>query len=278
MSAASRRTFFGRGKAMVVDLWKNHRAALVIAHPGHELRVHHWLERAKPLTLILTDGSGHTGRSRIRSTTVVLDRVGAKPGPIYGEVSDRQLYQALLAGEREFFARLVEDLVVTLQREQVTYVVGDAVEGFNPAHDVCRLLINAALLRMERSNGAQLRNMDFLVEGPPDQCPDEDRGDAIFLELDDGAYQRKIDAVRAYPELATETDRVLMTHAPESFRIECLRPVRYGFDIGNRFEHPCVYERYGEKQVAAGKYTEVIRYREHIAPLAAHLDVMSRCS
>nr|MDP9120522.1 hypothetical protein [Acidobacteriota bacterium] len=28
------------------------RAALVIGHPGHELRVHGWLERARPLVLV----------------------------------------------------------------------------------------------------------------------------------------------------------------------------------------------------------------------------------
>src|SRR5207253_5484219 len=32
------------------------RAALVIAHPGHELRVYHWLRLARPSVFILTDG------------------------------------------------------------------------------------------------------------------------------------------------------------------------------------------------------------------------------
>ena len=35
------------------------RAVLVVAHPGHELRVHGWLELARPTVCILTDGSGH---------------------------------------------------------------------------------------------------------------------------------------------------------------------------------------------------------------------------
>jgi hypothetical protein len=44
----------------------------MIAHPGHELRVHHWIERTRPLVFVLTDGSGHTGVSRLASTTAVL--------------------------------------------------------------------------------------------------------------------------------------------------------------------------------------------------------------
>jgi len=46
--------------------------AVIIAHPGHELRVHYWLEQAKPAVCVLTDGSGRTQKSRLDSTTGVL--------------------------------------------------------------------------------------------------------------------------------------------------------------------------------------------------------------
>jgi hypothetical protein len=252
--------------------WTEQSAALVIAHPGHELRIHHWLERARPVTFVLTDGSGHTDHSRISSTTTVLDHAGARRGAIYGAMSDRELYQAILSGERDLFGQLAEQLAVALRREDVAYVVGDAVEGVNPGHDVCRLILNAALLRMSGMGGRPPRNMEYPVEGPPDDCPTEDRPEAILLKLDDEAYQRKIAAAQAYPELASELKRVLAVHNVEAFRVECLRPVRYEMDIKDRFRHPCVYEWYGEKQVAAGIYKDVIRFREHIAPLAADLE------
>jgi hypothetical protein len=79
--------------------WEGSRAALVVAHPGHELRVHHWLERARPLVLVLTDGSGHTEHSRLQRTTALLERAGATPGRIYGRLSDRDLYRAILSGD-----------------------------------------------------------------------------------------------------------------------------------------------------------------------------------
>lgn len=251
---------------------KDARAALIIAHPGHELRIHHWLERTCPMTFVLTDGSGHTEKSRLDSTTAVLERAGARKGAIYGLLSDRRLYQAILAGEYEMFTQIVVALAENLRHEGVTYVVGDAVEGFNPGHDVCRLLLNAALRHIERTDGIRITNMEYPVEGAPDVCPDEDRADALFLELDDAAYERKVRAARAYPELAQELARVFSLHNANVFRVECLRPVRYALEIGSRFSHPCLYERYGEKQVAAGIYREVIRFRKHIAPLAAHLE------
>src|SRR5437764_3675623 len=117
--------------------WEADTAALVIAHPGHELRVHHWLERARPFTFILTDGSGYANGPRIDSTTAVLARAGARRGAIFGPMSDRELYQAILAGRYHVFAALVERLALELRRAGVSYVVGDAVGGFNPGHDVC---------------------------------------------------------------------------------------------------------------------------------------------
>ena len=52
-------------------------SALVVAHPGHELRVFHWMERTRPLYCCLTEGSGGAASSRMRSTDIVLERVGS---------------------------------------------------------------------------------------------------------------------------------------------------------------------------------------------------------
>lgn len=41
------------------------RAGLMIAHPGHELLVHGWLEVAHPRVFVLTDGSGRCAQSRL---------------------------------------------------------------------------------------------------------------------------------------------------------------------------------------------------------------------
>ena len=203
---------------------------------------------------------------------MVLDGAGATRSSFYGRLADRDLYRAILRGERDLFVNLANELADSLLSADITYVVGDAVEGFNPGHDVCRLLLNAALLRIERMGGRPIRNMEFPVEGPPNECPAEDRAEAFFFTLDDEAYQRKLQAARTYPELAAEMERVLSIHSADMFRFECIRPVRYGLDIGRQFSHPCFYERYGEKQVAAGIYREVIRFHEHVAPLAAHLE------
>lgn len=252
------------------DAWTDERTALVIGHPGHELRVHHWLERVRPVTFVLTDGSGNTRHSRLDSTTQVIEGAGARRGSFYGALTDHQLYQAILREDHAVFAQLAQELAAALQREGVTCVVGDAAEGVNPGHDVCRLLINSAVARIAQTTGLHIRNMEFPVEGPPGECPPEDRAQAVFLKLDDAAYARKLGAARAYPELAAELERVFGIHDALAFRAECIRPVRYGLDIAAQFAHPCVYERYGEGQVEKGIYRDVIRFR-HVAQIAAGL-------
>jgi AcrR family transcriptional regulator len=245
------------------------RAALVVAHPGHELRVHRWLELTRPVVYVLTDGSGNHGVSRLASTTALLDRAGATPGSIYGRLSDRELYQAILSRDLDLFTALADELAQGLA--DVDVLAGDGVEGYNPGHDVCRLLLNAAVLRLE-AEGQRIANFDFPLVGAPDECPAGEGGAALRLELDEEALQRKLAAARTYPELAGEVEAALAAHGSNRFRSECLRPVRYGLDIVGLTSHPPFYETHGERRVAVGLYDQVIRFQDHLAPLAAGLE------
>jgi hypothetical protein len=219
---------------------------------------------------VLTDGSGPAGASRLASTTALLERAGATPGSIYGRLSDRQVYRAILDGDLDLFAGLADELAAAFDRAGITELVGDAVEGFNPGHDVCRLVINAAVQTLA-SRGSAPRNLEFPLEGAPSAGSAEDLADGVRLDLDAAALERKLAAAAAYPEMAGEVERALASHGRAPFAIESFRPVRYGFEIGGRFAHPPFYETYGERQVAAGIYREVIRFREHMVPLAEGL-------
>src|SRR5687768_13632692 len=69
---------------------------LLVAHPGHELRLHRWLELARPSLFVLTDGSGSAGHSRVPSTRAVLANAGARAGSIVAPFTDHQIYHAIL--------------------------------------------------------------------------------------------------------------------------------------------------------------------------------------
>lgn len=234
--------------------------ALVIAHPGHELRVHGWVARNRPVVHVLTDGSGSRGRSRIESTRRLLEAAGARPGLLFGRFTDRDLYRAILANEWTLFADLSEELAEALARDRIAVVAGDAAEGFNPGHDVARLLVNAAVMRRE-SEGARVVNLEFPLHG---RAPGGIRLTAPEIE-------RKLRAARDYPEMAEEIQATLDREGIEALGTEPLRPVDYGLSLEGRFEEPPAYESYGEARVRAATYAEVIRFREHLAPLGAAL-------
>lgn len=242
-------------------------AALVIAHPGHELRVYGWLEQVRPTVYVLTDGSGNHGEARIASTKRVLRRAEAPVGSIFGRVPDRALYSAVLERRFDIFIGLAEELAASLAASGVEYVVGDAVEGFNPSHDVCRLVVDSAIRLASASRPDTLWNFDFLLVGAPHVCPPELRDGAIWVRLDDDALERKLDAARSYPELTMEVDAALTRHGLEPFRVECLRPVSTSPSCDAAAAAQPFYETHGEKRVAEGVYAEALRYRDHVLPL-----------
>src|SRR2546429_9031484 len=143
---------YGHGKGAEEKSVRNHQGSLLmmwivlfIVHPCHELLVHGWVELAKPLVFVLTDGSGRTNQSRLKSTTEILNQTGAKLGCIYGRLTDRAAYSAILDRKFDVFIRLAKELAEAFIAQCIDYVAGDAAEGFSPTHDVCRLIINAAV-------------------------------------------------------------------------------------------------------------------------------------
>jgi len=244
--------------------------ALLVAHPGHELRVHGWVERERPLVYVLTDGSGSRQGARTESTRRLLTAAGARPGPVFGKMKDVELYRALLRGDHQPFVELYEEIAGSASRAGVSVLAADAAEGYNPAHDVARLLANAVAGRSARG-GLPVENLAFPLEA----APGAGAGDvAVRLELDDAAFARKLAAARAYAAMAGEVDRALAGHGEEAFRVETLRRADPGFDLEAVHGPLPFYERYGERRVADGVYPEVVRFRAHLQPLAARLEAL----
>jgi hypothetical protein len=246
---------------------KDRRAALVVAHPGHELRVHGWMELAHPIVCVLTDGSGHSGQSRLESTTRILAQSSTPLGSIYGRFKDVDIYAAILDSDFGPFKELAEELAEALVRDAVEYVVGDAIEGYNPIHDLCRSVINAAVELANRRKTNQIANFDFLVIGLPGLRSDASRSREIWLRLDEVAFARKLEAAKSYSELRDDVGKMINEVGGASFRLEALRPIISAVGTDGFIQESPFYERYGEKQVSEGHYQRVIRYREHILPL-----------
>lgn len=244
---------------------------VLIGHPGHELRIHHFLELARPVVHVLTDGSGSQNHSRLSSTLAVLENTGARVGAIFGRYTDREVYDLILKGNFDAFIGLAEELAACMQQNKTDLILGDRAEGYNSSHDVCRLIVGAAVDIAAKKYGLQVANYDFPLVGSPDRLagysPDE-----IIIKLDDAAFERKYSAALNYQDLAEEVNRALKAVGRDPFMREVLHPAKSTEGRSWLEPEPPYYETYGEQQMAAGIYKEVIRFKEHIEPLARHIE------
>ncbi|HEY4441164.1 MAG TPA: hypothetical protein VGN14_11965 [Candidatus Elarobacter sp.] len=259
------------------------RPLLFCAHPGHELRVFGWLKETKPVVCFLTDGSAGDGVSRAARSDAVLTSAGATMGPIYAVASDRAVYEALLAGNFELFRGLARRLAAAIAGGGHALVLGDAAEGYNPSHDLARMLLDAAT-GLARRAGAQVVNCAFPVVGDPHEPPAGTGTDVVRVRLDDATLREKIERSRTYAQetggmLVSEVDEAIERFGIEAFREERLFDAGDGVDVDTVFDgaRP-FYETYGEQQVAAGRYSFVIRWREHVRPVAAALRQLAASS
>ena len=252
-------------------------AALVIAHPGHELRVHGWLEWARPTVFVLTDGSGHGSHGRLASSARLIQRSGGRTGSVCGRFTDRELYDTILEGRVSVLTGLVTELADAFVAGRFEYVVADAAEGYNPGHDLCRYVVDAAVETARAGLPETFKSFEMDLAAAPDPAAGGTSARAVCMDLDDAALERKLGAAREYVEMSAEVDAALGRWGADAFRHECLRETPFDGDDEEPAAIP-YYERHGERRRADGTYDQVIRYREHIRPLRDALRLHARTS
>lgn len=233
------------------------------------------MTRTRPLTFVLTDGSGASGVNRAASTGAILEQAGAPIGGVFAALTDAEAYEAILAHDAARFGAIAESIARELVDHGIIGVTGDAWEGYNPVHDVCRLVIDASVAMASKMSGHAIDNTSFALTGPPDS-----HAEGVWrIVLDDEAFARKMLAVERYHELAYDVNEAIRDHGREAFRFEVLKPVAAPHWLDRQFLHERpFYESHGEERVGAGKYGAVIRYREHVRQIGEELRKLAESS
>src|SRR5689334_15082168 len=84
------------------------RAALVVGHSGHELKVSGWMTEHHPRVYVLTDGSGQNSVSRLHATQNLAAQMSAACGEVFGAATDAEIYGAMLGQRLSFFLNLLD--------------------------------------------------------------------------------------------------------------------------------------------------------------------------
>jgi hypothetical protein len=229
---------------------------LLVAHPGHELLLHGWISRNKPVVHVLTDGEAHSSGTRLERTAQFLRDCGARAGSIFGRLSDPEAYQMILERNTALLFSLVGDLADHLERDKPAIIVCDAAEGYNPVHDLCRLIAGAAIAMA----GVATRQYEYPVVNHP-----HSPGAAIVVELSAAEHDAKMERARAQAGSLADIEALVARYGADAYRRETLSLVVDWAAIDGGA--PPLYERYGEERVAARLYSTVIRRREHMLPL-----------
>src|SRR5262249_6736961 len=178
-------------------------SALLMAHPGHELFLHHWLETERPIVFVLSDGSGGRGEDRRAASARIIQATGASIGPVFGLAPDQRWYAAILAGEGDLFDQARQLILTACRAARVRRIVTDPVQLYNPLHDLCNALATGIARILAREEGSEIELLDYAIEHP-----DLKSGRArLELPVTGDAYSRKRQAVASYLQLAAEVER-----------------------------------------------------------------------
>ncbi len=232
---------------------------LIIAHPGHELRLFHWMERYRPTVFVLTDGSGSGSASRIEYTRRTLERAGAKAGAVFGQVSDRDWYSAIINRDSSLLTSAAQEIFGEASQDAPSLIVTDPVEGYNPMHDLCAGVAAAVLTLFAGRNARPELGTYALTRALTNG------GRIERLCLDDQARYRKQQAIAAYEPLSGEAATTL-AQTPEALGEEA---VTVGATLEawlGELAMPPEYEITGRERVRDGRYENAIAYAEHVKP------------
>jgi len=243
----------------------------VIGHPGHELQVFRFSEIIKPIVAVLTDGSGFSGSSRLYQTQEILSEMGSTESSIMGRFTDKTLYQIIFQKDLSQLFHLLDELVEILITHEIEVVMGDAIEGFNPTHDLCRYIINNAVRIAEKALNCNIANFDFPLDAPPASMDNPPNSDTRSIHLNEEDWNRKYQAAMNYKELAWDIQNAIGNYGTEIFRTEFLRPVSHPEKLKAWSGVQPQYELYGRARVASGKYRDIISFSRHMKPIGEAL-------
>jgi hypothetical protein len=114
----------------------------VFSHPNHELAILGLLQRLKPRIIFLTDGGGG---SRVTESQRWLQRAGLLDRATFLNFPEAMFYVALLNCDHSFYARVRDQISALVDSWQPDQILCDAVEFYNPVHDLTLPIAQASL-------------------------------------------------------------------------------------------------------------------------------------
>ena len=249
------------------------KASLVIyAHPNHELATFGLLQRLRPHIVFLTDGGSE---ERLQQTREGLSGIGLLERATFLNHREPEFYDALLRSDERFFASIAEAVRAAVMHAGAKQIFCDAVEFYNPVHDLGLPIAHAAL---KGEDDAALFELPLIFQNNGSdesfvfQRPPQSRIAASSnISLSEEEFEAKAAARdHAYTILVQQLAPQLRKVPREHWMNEYVFPAR------EEVPRPAPDTRLRYEQRAAlllerGEIAEPILYREHYLPVASAL-------
>ncbi len=245
------------------------RRQVVMSHPNHEAAIFGIVQGLRPNLVILTDGGGEPRPSQSRQA---LDRMGLLGHATFLDFRESDFYAALLDRDLGYFRSVIVRLRTEIEAFEPEQVICDAVEFYNPVHDLSLPIVRAAL--GERS-GVPVFEAPLIYQksGSPEsyelqRFPISRRAGQIEFRLSDEALADKLRARdEIYESLRRQIGPLLAGLPAGYFASEVIGPAGGGLGEPGP-DQTLRYDWRGKLLLERGMVKRAITRAEHYLPLA----------
>ena len=242
-------------------------ATMVFSHPNHEVAVLGTIFRLRPHIIYLTDGGAD---ARVAETKEALRSY--QPASVhYLNHTEQSFYDALVGEDLPFYRAVSQEIRSLFRNLDGDAIYCDAVEFYNPVHDITLPIVRAALAGSE----APVFEVPLIYQksGPVEafelqHVPASLSDQSTCLKLTEEELARKTTTVKAgvYTILLEQLGTMLLAALPSRGGCECFLKAR------NTLPRPAPeqvlrYEMRGSLLKDTGAVREVITFAGHYAPI-----------
>lgn len=245
---------------------------LVFSHPNHELAVYGLLQRFRPHLIFLTDGGG---AERVEQTERGLERIDLRDRAQFLDYPEASFYEGLLEGDVGLFREVARRIREKLDGIRPEQVLCDAVEFYNPVHDLSLPIVLAALAD---TDAVAIFEVPLLYQVPGDteryavqRMPASRAAGRVVVQLTAAELTAKLAARdEVYSLLRAQLGPVLGLLPDEHFAHEEIAAAPPELPTPDD-ERVLRFEWRGKLHQRSGAVDRVITYADHYLPVASSL-------
>ncbi len=239
----------------------------VFSHPNHELASIGMIARLQPCRIIyITDGGGE---NRCNETKNVLSELGLTDNAVFMNLSEDSFYKAILRLDCEYLKKISRRIMDELEFETSPYVFCDAVEFYNPIHDMTFPIVKS----LGRSSNVfeiplAYQNLfgDIVLQKPPESL----KSNSICISLTESEnHLKKYLFQSKYKSLGNEMERLIEADVSLT-KFEWLIKDRE-FPILPMYDQVIRYNIRGSELTSKMTYAQPITYKENYVPLTTRI-------